>query len=106
MEERGVWIPAIELAQLPEEGMRQVTLKGISILLVRRKGDVYALSNRCPHIGCALSQGVLEADAVRCVCHDWTIDFRTGELTMSREVKVPTYRTKVENGKLFVLLEE
>ncbi|OPY34659.1 MAG: Sulredoxin [Methanomassiliicoccales archaeon PtaU1.Bin124] len=91
--------------RLPEEGIRPFYPKGLAVLLVRRGGELFALSNRCPHLGCPLSQGKLEGDVIRCPCHDWTFDVRTGELTMSREVKVATFPTKVESGKAYVLLE-
>jgi nitrite reductase/ring-hydroxylating ferredoxin subunit len=100
------WHLVADLAQFPDESLKMAFPRGVAVLLVRKGADIFAISNRCPHMGCPLGQGKLEGNIVRCPCHDWTFDIRTGELTLAREIKVPTYRTKVESGKVFVSLED
>ncbi len=82
------WIYVAELKDLPQNMPRLFHPKGLGMILLRRGEDVYALSNRCPHMGCALASGTLEGDVIRCPCHDWAFDVRTGELVMSKEVKL------------------
>jgi nitrite reductase/ring-hydroxylating ferredoxin subunit len=54
-----------------EEGQpRRVETHGVSIALVRRHGRVYAIGDRCAHLGGPLSEGAMEGDAaLRCPWH-------------------------------------
>lgn len=104
MPEQTGWTAVADVAHVPDGGMKAVFPKGIAVLLVHKGSEFFAISNRCPHLGCPLGQGKLEGEAVRCPCHDWTFDIRTGELIVYRDIKVETFSTKVESGKVFVLL--
>jgi len=53
-----------------EEGrMKKVELGGAPILVVRRHGKVFAISNVCSHAGGPLDEGSLEGDTVTCPWH-------------------------------------
>ena len=79
---------------------------GINILLARVDGSVYALSGKCPHMGCPLFTGTLKRDILTCPCHDWRFNIRTGEFLDATELRLENYQTKSENGKLFVMLSK
>lgn len=100
------WVNVMELKDLTQNVMRLIYPKGVGMLLLRRGDQVMALSNRCPHMGCALASGTLEGDLLRCPCHDWIFDVTTGELVVSREIRLLKYLTKVEGGMVFVKLED
>ena len=100
------WLYIVDLKDLPENVPRSFAPKGLGMLLLRRGEEVHALSNRCPHMGCALSSGRLEGDVIKCPCHDWAFNVRTGELVLSKEIKLRKFPIKKEDGKLFVKLEE
>ena len=74
------WIYAAVMKDLPQNIPRLFHPKGLGMIILRRGEEVYALSNRCPHMGCPLASGTLEGDLIRCACHDWAFDVRTGEL--------------------------
>jgi nitrite reductase/ring-hydroxylating ferredoxin subunit len=88
--------------QLPEDAMTVVFPYGIPILLVKNSGNIYAVSNRCAHMGCTLSRGSLWGLAVKCPCHEWMFDVRTGGFVTAGEVRIPTYEVKVEDNKIYV----
>lgn len=88
--------------QLPEDVMTVVFPYGLPVLLVKSAGKVYAMSNRCAHMGCTLSRGSLWGLAVKCPCHEWTFDLRTGGFVTAGEIKIPTYEVKVEADKIYV----
>ena len=48
---------------------RAVEVAGVAILIVRRGGDVFALSDRCVHRGGSLADGELVGDCVECPLH-------------------------------------
>ncbi|MDX1763574.1 MAG: Rieske (2Fe-2S) protein [bacterium] len=96
------WVQAMALEALEENRPTVAYVKGIPILLIRTNGDVNALANCCPHMGCPLADGLLEGDYLRCPCHEWSFDIETGELWEAAEIRVRTYRVKVESGFIWV----
>lgn len=53
-------------------GMRAVTLNDEQILVGRDgQGDLFAMRDRCPHRGMALSKGRFDGDTVMCPFHGW-----------------------------------
>lgn len=96
------WTFAIEAKDLQEKSMRIAFPKGISIVLFKKAGKIYALSNKCAHMACPLAAGTLEEYTIKCSCHDWKFDIRTGEFLDAKEIKIPTYESKLADGKIFV----
>jgi 3-phenylpropionate/trans-cinnamate dioxygenase ferredoxin subunit len=97
------WIPVIEDVQLKEQSVKLVTPKGLSILLIRKaKDEIYAISNKCAHMACPLRTGKLDGYMITCPCHDWRFDIRTGEFLDAREITIPIYQAKIENGSVCV----
>jgi nitrite reductase/ring-hydroxylating ferredoxin subunit len=103
---RTLWVPTLDESELREDTMYLVSPKGVSIIIIRKDGHVYALRNRCAHMSCTLAGGRLNGDTLQCPCHEWKYDITTGEFLEAREITVPTYRCKFEDGKLLVELEE
>ena len=96
------WCFTLEEDNLKENSMSTVFPKGIPILIVKKKDKIYVISNKCPHLGCPLSGGTLEGHTIKCLCHDWKFDITTGEFLSSREIKIPTYQYKIQEGKIFI----
>lgn len=101
------WVFTIDEAKLAEGSMVPVFPKGLQVLLIRKDGRIHALSNKCAHMACPLGfKGALEGHILKCPCHDWKYDIRTGEFIDAREIRLPLYEWKVENGKIFVKVKE
>ena len=97
------WVPVIEDSQLMEERVRLVSPKGLAILLIRKKADeIYAISNKCPHMGCPLRTGLLEGYILTCPCHDWRFDIRTGAFLDAKEISLQVYPVRIEGGSVMV----
>jgi nitrite reductase/ring-hydroxylating ferredoxin subunit len=101
-----VWVPTLDESELHEDTIHTVFPKGVSIILIKKDGHVYALRNRCAHMSCTLAGGRLNGYTLQCSCHEWKYDIITGEFLDAREITVPTYRCKFEDGKVLVELEE
>jgi nitrite reductase/ring-hydroxylating ferredoxin subunit len=100
-----IWIPVIEDGKLKEESIKAIFPKGLSLLLIRKSGnEIYALSNKCPHMACPLSAGKLEGYILKCSCHDWRFDIRTGELLEAPEIRILPYEWKISGGQVWVKL--
>lgn len=65
-------------------------------------GQFYALNWICPHQGGPLGEGKLEGYTIACPAHGWTFDIRTGAPDHRGGHWTHAYRTKVEDGVVYV----
>ncbi|WP_333787852.1 Rieske (2Fe-2S) protein [Methanomethylovorans sp.] len=98
------WVFAFNAEELNENSLKVVELNDKPVLLIRKEGQIYALSNKCKHMGCPLSAGTIEDHTLRCSCHGWRYDIKTGEYLGSRDISLKAYESKIENGKVFVYI--
>jgi len=100
------WVNALDESQLAEDTINVAFPKGVSIILIKKGGRIFALRNRCAHMACTLASGQLDGYTLQCPCHEWKFDIATGEFLAARTLRVPIYRCKTESGKVFIELEE
>ncbi len=83
--------------------MMGVEAESKMILLVNIGGAYYAIGNRCTHMGCMLSDGTLERETVKCLCHGSIFDLKTGNVTKppARQPE-PVYEVKVDGDQILV----
>jgi 3-phenylpropionate/trans-cinnamate dioxygenase ferredoxin subunit len=101
---KDTWEPVADDGQLREGERVHIREPKPGILLIKKLGVVYALENLCPHLGCPLVKGELEGYNLKCPCHDWVFDIRTGEFLQAPEIKVRVYPCRAEEGKVFIQL--
>jgi len=101
-------------------GVTVVSVGGRSVGVFRVADDtVYALANRCPHMGAALCEGhvgplltgrpgkVTSGDddlVVACPWHHWEFRVSSGRALFDESYRVRTYRARVERGRVVVEL--
>ena len=100
------FVPVLDENELPEGSMKVVSVEGLPILLVKMHDQIFAVSNRCPHMGCLLSGGTIKEYIITCPCHDWRFDLRTGEYEDVKEIKLTLYKWRIESGKVWIKIEE
>jgi nitrite reductase/ring-hydroxylating ferredoxin subunit len=77
------------------------------ICLANVAGRIYAVSDDCPHIGGALSDGELTGCTLTCPVHLAQFDVRDGRVLRGpARDDVPTYAVRVEGGDIFVALRD
>jgi 3-phenylpropionate/trans-cinnamate dioxygenase ferredoxin subunit len=96
------WIPVLDEKVLDENGAACVNPKGMPVLLMKRQGQIFALSNRCPHMGCALAGGSVDGFTLTCPCHDWRFDIRTGKMSPETGIILGSYEWKTDQGKISI----
>lgn len=106
MDNQNGFVPVLEENELQEGSMKLVKVEGSPVLLIKQFGQIYAIDNMCPHMGCRFSGGTLDGPVIVCPCHDWRFDLKTGEYEEDPEIKLVSYECKVESGKIWVRLEE
>ena len=88
---------------LAEGKMKRVEFKGTPILLVRLRGDIYALAETCAHLGGPLSEGKLDGDCVVCPWHGSTFELATGDVVVGPSAfPQPRLKTRVRAGQIEV----
>ena len=79
------------------------------ILVVNIDGDCYALEDRCSHEDFELSAGAFDPGAatIECVLHGSRFDVRDGRaLNPPAYAPVRTYRTKIEDDAVWILVDD
>ena len=88
--------------ELKEQHGKRFIIDNMEIALFKLEGNIYALSNICPHQHTALIyDGFLEHGCVVCPAHGWMFDLQTGK-TPTGGRGIDTYETKVIGGEVFV----
>ncbi len=93
---------ALDLAALPPGQAALVTVDGEDVALFRRRDEIFAIGNQCPHQGGSLSDGFVEGDIVTCPLHGWEFDLRSGACMTVPGESVPRYTVTVEDGAVFL----
>ena len=100
------WVPTIDDSKVRDGACVPVYPKGVGVLLVRADGELFAIANKCAHMSCPLEGGKLEGGVITCPCHDWRFDVRSGQFLDAPELRIDTFATRVEDGKVLVQLNE
>ena len=87
-----------------------VDVNGKKVLLVNYEGSVFALDNRCPHLGGSLGDGILENEKIICPRHGSRYDVRTGQNVGNAKIafisikvgSAKTHVVKVEDGSILI----
>lgn len=97
------WTQVCSVSDIPRLGSRVVKRDDGDIALFRTADDeVFALRDRCPHKGGALSQGIVHGKAVTCPLHSWNIALETGEACAPDSGCATRFAVKVDGDAVFV----
>jgi 3-phenylpropionate/trans-cinnamate dioxygenase ferredoxin component len=101
------FVKVARLADIPPGGLLRVELGGELVCLANTGGHIYAVSDDCPHIGGALSDGELEGCVLTCPIHLAQFDVRSGRVLRgpARE-DVPTHAVRVEGNDIYLAAPE
>ena len=94
------------LEELKHKGYLSVTVQGHDIVLFYQEGEVYALDNRCPHMGFPLSRGSNKDGILTCDWHHARFDIKTGGCFDLWADDVPVFAVNVIDGNIFVRIEQ
>ena len=100
------------LKDLKKEVKKRIVIDDQAVLLTYFNKKVYAIADKCPHLGASLVHGSFEEGIVTCPKHGAQIAVQTGEILEKAKIlflKMPTkkakiYEVKVEDDVIFVKL--
>jgi nitrite reductase/ring-hydroxylating ferredoxin subunit/uncharacterized membrane protein len=97
------FVAAIAETDLQENKPAKANVNGVDIFLLRRGQKIYALANRCAHVGGPLSEGELKDDSIVCPWHGSRFCLENGKvLDGPATTDQPVLDVKVENGQVLV----
>lgn len=104
------YVNVAKTTDLGNNEMKMIEINGIEILISNIDGGYYAISNKCPHMGGSLSEGILNGGIITCPKHGAKFDAKTGEnvgdakiVFLKMKVKDDrTYPVKIEDNNILV----
>ena len=95
------------LDQLPADRGVRVKVGDRRIAMFRVEEDVYAIGDVCSHAEASLAEGEVWDGAVECPRHGSEFNLETGvPSSLPATSPVPTYEVSVEDGIVFLTLED
>jgi len=95
------------LDQLPADRGVRVKVGDRRIAMFRVEEDVYAIGDVCSHAEASLAEGEVWDGAVECPRHGSEFNLETGvPSSLPATSPVPTYEVAVEDGIVFLTLED
>ena len=95
------------LADFPSSSGLRVEVGEHRIAMFKVGESIYALGDTCSHAEASLAEGEVFDTEVECPRHGAAFDIKTGEaLTLPATKAVPTYGCEVENGTVYLKIEE
>jgi nitrite reductase/ring-hydroxylating ferredoxin subunit len=96
------WIDALPASELETNGKAIFRHEGRQILVLRTERGVFACTNRCPHEGYPLSEGVLSNGCVlTCNWHNWKFDLASGETLVGGD-RLRRFPVQLRDGRVLL----
>ena len=99
------YIKVAKIHEIPGISGKKISINGKKIALFKNKDSVFAIRNSCPHQGAELSEGHISDSNVVCPLHGWQFDLKTGTFSGNENIRIPTYKVKVEKDEVFIFME-
>lgn len=97
------YVDVLAADELSEGEMRRVDVAGVGVMLARQNDQIFALGERCAHLGGPLSEGDLEPGMVRCPWHGSTFALESGSVIDGPATyPQPCYGVRVSEGRIAV----
>ncbi|GIX06265.1 MAG: hypothetical protein KatS3mg115_0668 [Candidatus Poribacteria bacterium] len=100
-----LFIPCARVEEIPEGTVKAVHVAGRAIALVNSEGRIYAVDNRCPHMGYPLSEGTLTNGILICDWHHARFDVASGCTFDPWADDVERFPVQVRDGQVYVCVQ-
>lgn len=100
------WIEAIAADDVEEEDVVRWDHESQTFAIVRSpEGDFFCTDGLCTHEQVHLADGLVMDYEIECPRHNGIFDYRSGDALRAPACdKLGTYQTKIEGGRVFVLV--
>jgi nitrite reductase (NADH) small subunit len=101
------WTHICNVDDIPRLGSRVIErseTEGNVALFRTAEDEVFAMLDRCPHKGGALSLGIVHGKAVTCPLHSWNIELDSGNARAPDQGCARRFPVKVEGTAVYICL--
>jgi methionine sulfoxide reductase heme-binding subunit len=88
--------------EIPEKRACIATISGERVAIFKYAGKISAVSNVCQHQNGPLGEGEIIDGCITCPWHGFQYLPENGQSPPPFTEKIPTFKTKIENGRVFV----
>ncbi|NCF66701.1 MAG: Rieske 2Fe-2S domain-containing protein [Chloroflexi bacterium] len=96
------FVRAAALAEVENNGRLTVQVEGHTVALFTHEGSVFAVDNRCPHMGFPLDQGTLHDGILTCHWHHARFDLDSGGTFDQWADDVRYFPVEIREGEVWV----
>ncbi|MBI3760466.1 MAG: Rieske (2Fe-2S) protein [Chloroflexi bacterium] len=96
------YVRAASLADVQKTGCHVAQVDGRTLALFQHQDQVYAVDNRCPHMGFPLDRGTVRDGILVCHWHHARFDLATGGTFDLFADDVPVFPTEMRGGEIWV----
>ena len=90
---------------IDDPGTRAVDVNGISMVIVKSGGEIFALDEFCTHEEVSLADGEIYDHTVECWLHGSCFDLRSGKPTGPPATKpLATYQVRIDGDDVLIAL--
>ncbi len=94
------FVEVASLSDLEAEGRTLVSADGQAIALFHHEGEVYAVDNRCPHMGFPLTEGTVDDGILTCHWHHARFELEKGDTFDPWADDVQTFPVRVDGDAI------
>jgi nitrite reductase/ring-hydroxylating ferredoxin subunit len=90
-------------SELPDGALKKVNAEGTGVLLFKRGNQIFAVGERCAHLGGPLSEGQIKGDTIQCPWHGSRFCLTDGSVVNGPATHPqPTLDVLTKDGQVFV----
>ena len=100
--QRGATVEVCSFEELEREGHRVISIEGRVVLVLLDQGRVFAVDNRCPHMGFPLHRGTVKDGILTCNWHHAKFELAGGCTFDPFADDVTSFRVEVRDGRVWL----
>lgn len=97
------FVPLMPESELPEGKMVKAEADGVPVMIVKRGGRIFAMAEKCSHLGGPLSEGEFDGQTVTCPWHYSKFAIEDGRVLVGPAAYTqPCFEVRVREGRVEV----
>lgn len=98
------------LEEFEKDFKKRVVVEKTTVMVTLLADKIYAIQDKCTHLGTSLSKGELKGEHIECRAHHAKFDIKTGDVIDKAHVgfikmptkKLKTFPVEIKDGKVYV----
>jgi nitrite reductase/ring-hydroxylating ferredoxin subunit len=97
-----MWVEITALYRVPESGVLNVKVEGISLILNRQGANVTCYRNACTHLEYPIDMGKVSNGIITCPFHKFRYELESGKCLNALGDSLESFPVKIEGDRVFV----